>query len=201
MSLIVNANTASTFEPVPAGTHLAICNMLVDLGTQYNEKFDKHAKKVFIGWEIPGETYTVNGEEKPHTIRQQYTASLNEKSSLRRDLAAWRGRDFTKAELDAFDLHNIVGKPCYINVIHYQDQKGNNKAGIKAIMALPKGTQAGELSAPPLVFDLDDATIDSVELLPAWIAAIVKESDEYKAMTIKPVELHALEDADGDLPF
>ena len=201
MSLTVNANSSSTIEPVPQGTHLAVCSMLVDLGVQFNKNYNNQQRKVLIGWEIPDETYTFEGQQKPKMVYNRYTASLNDGSNLRRDLAAWRGRDFTPDELSAFDLHNIVGKSCYINVIH-NDSNGRVYANISSIMALPKGTKQGELSEPALVFDLDTATDEDIDKLPEWIQKIVRESITYKDMksALEPPTLTQLYD-DGDLPF
>ena len=64
------------------------------------------------------ELIEIGGEMVPRTISPRYTASLNVKSVLRRDLSAWRGRDFTQAELEEFNLRNIVGAPCLLQVIH-----------------------------------------------------------------------------------
>lgn len=118
MSLTVNGSSATSIEPIEEGTHLGVCNMLVDLGMQYNETYKKSSRKVLIGWEIQDETIELDDGPHPRQISKRYTASLNEKSTLRSDLAAWRGRDFTPEELAAFDLRNIVGASCLINVIH-----------------------------------------------------------------------------------
>lgn len=205
MSLTVNANTTTTFEPVPQGTHLAVCCMLVDLGDQINKTYNKLQRKVLIGWEIPDETYDDKGTQKPKMVFNRYTASLNDGSALRRDLAAWRGRDFTPEELANFDLHNIVGRSCYVNIIH-NDYNGRLYANISSIMALPKGTKGQQLAEPALVFDLDTASEDDIENLPEWIQKIVRGSVTYKNrkgeenQTIYSTQFQEVED-DGDLPF
>ena len=200
MSLFVNSNPGASFEPIPAGVHAAICCTLVDLGTQYNETFKNSSRKVLIGWEIPDETYEYDGEVKPRTITQKYTASLNEKSNLRKDLAAWRGRDFTQDELARFDLRNIVGKACLLNIIH-REQNGTVYANIASITPMPRGMAAVELSAAPLVFDLDNATDQDIDLLPKRYAEIIRESEEYKQRkSIQPPVMIPLDDEE-DLPF
>ena len=178
MSLTVNANPTSSIAPIKEGTYLGVCNMLVDLGVQYNETYKSSSRKVLIGWEIPEETFTVDGEEKPRVLSKRYTASLDERATLRQDLAAWRGRDFTPEELAAFDLRNIVGASCLINVIH-KESNGKTYANISSIMALPKGMKKGTLSEPATVFDLDSCTLADIDNLPKWIAEIVKKSQRY----------------------
>ena len=203
MSLTVSASATTTFEPVPQGTHLAVCCMLVDLGDQINKTYNKLQRKVLIGWEIPDETYDDKGTQKPKMVYSRYTASLNDGSALRRDLAAWRGRDFTQAELDAFDLHNIVGKSCYVNIIH-NESNGKLYANVSSIMALPKGTKGGQLAEPALIFDLDTASDEDIEKLPEWIQKTVKASVTYQnrnnSQVVPTTQFQELED-DGDLPF
>ena len=203
MSLTVNGSSASTIAQIPEGTYLAVCNLLVDLGQQYNEAFKNSARKVMIGWEIPDETIELDDGIHSRTITKRYTASLNEKSNLRQDLAAWRGRDFTPAELDAFDLRNIVGTSCFINIIHREGSNGKTYANISSIMALPKGTPKGRLSENAIVFDLDTASIEDVDSLPKWIADIVKQSSTYaeKAVALPDVTDMPDDMDDGQLPF
>lgn len=200
MSLTVNANQQSSIAPIPQGTYLAVCYMLVDLGMQYSEAFKKSSRKVLIGWEVPEETITIDGEERPRNINKQYTASLNESASLRQDLAAWRGRDFTPEELEAFDLRNIVGTSCMINVVHKVKKDGKTFANIQSIMALPKGMPKGELDQKPVIFDLDTAEVEQVDGLPGWIADMIKKSSTYQEKLVQAPEMTEAED-DGDIPF
>jgi len=205
MSLIVSENETPKFEPIAEGTHLAVCNMLVDLGMQYSEKFGKSNRKVLIGWEIPDEVIEVDGEKHGRSISKRYTASLNEKSSLRKDLASWRGRDFTAEELAAFDLKNIVGTSCLINVIHKEGTNGKIYANIGGIMKLPKGMAKAMPSEPAIVFDLDNDPLDSIDNLPDWIAEEIKRSSTYEERAyaeIKPPIEDVLEEEDETgLPF
>ena len=205
MSLIVSENETPKFEPIAEGTHLAVCNMLVDLGMQYSEKYGKSNRKVLIGWEIPDEVIEVDGEKHGRSISKRYTASLNEKSSLRKDLASWRGRDFTAEELSAFDLQNIVGTSCLINVIHKEGTNGKIYANIGGIMKLPKGMPKAMPSEPAIVFDLDNDPLDSIDNLPDWIAEEIKRSSTYEERAyaeIKPPIEDVLEEEDETgLPF
>ena len=205
MSLIVSENETPKFEPIAEGTHLAVCNMLVDLGMQYSEKFGKSNRKVLIGWEIPDEVIEIDGEKHGRSISKRYTASLNEKSSLRKDLASWRGRDFTAEELAAFDLNNIVGTSCLINVIHKEGTNGKIYANIGGIMKLPKGMPKAMPSEPAIVFDLDNDPLDSIDNLPDWISEEIKRSSTYEERAyaeIKPLIEDVLEEEDETgLPF
>src|ERR1700743_3838249 len=84
------------FSPVPAGTHFAVCDQVVDLGKQrivsqmYGESI-KH--QVYIRWQIPAERveWEFEGQKKegPAVIGKTYTVSLGDKANLRKDLQAW----------------------------------------------------------------------------------------------------------------
>lgn len=204
MSLVISGSETPKYAPIAEGTHLAVCNMLVDLGMQYNEKFGKSNRKILIGWEIPDEPIEVDGETHGRSISQRYTASLNEKSSLRRDLASWRGRDFTAEELAAFDLKTIVGTSCLINVIHKEGNNGKLYANIAGIMRLPKGMAKAAPSEPPVVFDLDKDPLDVIDTLPGFIADEIKRSSTYEERAyaeIKPPIEELTEDDESGLPF
>ena len=81
------------------------------------------------------------------TVRQKYTASLNEKAKLRHDLEAWRGRAFTTDELRAFDLENLIGANAMVNVVHRPDAKGNVWANVASLAPKMKQLPAITVSA------------------------------------------------------
>ena len=214
MSLTVNGESAPSIAPVEEGTHLGVCSMLIDLGMQYSEIYKKSQRKVLIGWELPDETIEIDGEMKPRVLSKRYTANLSEKSNLRKDLASWRGRDFTPDELKAFDLKNIVGASCLLTIIHSKNGE-KTYANIQSVVKLPKGMAKQALSEPPVVFDLDTDPLERVEDMPAWIAELIKKSETYQARITPPVTTAAnnqpvpdgntfqelSDDADGELPF
>lgn len=204
MSLTVSG-TAANYDPIPEGTHLAVCNMLVDIGIQFSERFNNRNEKVIIGWELPDVKIDLSDGPHSRSITQTYTSSINEGSNLRNDLAAWRGRDFTKQELDAFNLRNILGTSCLINVVHKQSN-GKTYANIQSVMALPKGMKPGQLSEPPVEFDFDLNPLTDIEKLPKWIQEQIKKSETYQGKIQQNKDLRnagvlsEVQD-DGELPF
>lgn len=203
--MLTASASGKNYTPIPEGTYAAVCNMLVDLGMQRyeNSKYNKLCRKVLIGWQLPEETIEIDGKEEPRTISMRYTPSLDERSNLRADLAAWRGRDFTPEELEAFDLRNIVGAPCLINIIH-KEINGRNYANISSIMALPRGMQKPQMVGEPTVFDLDESSLSEIAKLPKWIAETIYKSETYQERVKTGVdpEIKALDDDDdGKLPF
>lgn len=178
MGLTAKKPKGEDFPILPEGVKVAICFGLFDIGTQYNERWDKETRQVIIVWEIPEERITINEEDLPRAISQKYTLSLHEKAQLRKHLEAWRGKAFTEQELNGFDMKNILGKGCQLQIIH---NKKNDKtyANIAAIMALPKGMTQPKPENPLKYFSFEDQQ-DIPENTPKWIADLIKQSKEYK---------------------
>lgn len=186
----------SGIPPIEAGTYPAVCYGLVDLGEQYSEAYEKWTRKVMLMWELPTEKIELGDYPVSRTITQKYTASLNERAALRRDLAAWRGRDFTDEELRCFDLRSIVGAPCMLNIIH-REYNGNTYANISAIMKMPKGMQVEKGTLEKIVFDLDTDPLNLIdEKLPEWVGKQIKESRQYKERAFGKPEAPELDDLD-----
>src|SRR5438067_5017864 len=143
MSLIATRNSGGSFQLPPEGNHLARCIRVIDLGTQtdaYNGKPKKH-HRVMIGWELPEEKAVFDEErgEEPFLVSKEYTLSLNERANLLHDLESWRGKGFSEAELDAFDISQLLGVVCMVNVIHRVSAKKRKYASVNGITRVPKG--------------------------------------------------------------
>jgi len=111
MALTASDTGGGNFKRVPAGAHIARCFSVIDCGTQTtNGQYGVTTnRKIRLAWEIFGEdenneplVVEYDGVTRPMTINKTYTLSLGEKASLRKDLSAWRGRDFTEEELKGF---------------------------------------------------------------------------------------------------
>lgn len=137
MTTTVREPESKDFTPAPQGLHQAVC---VDVWDIWTEKRDEKwgggiVDKTLLVWEID----EINPEDgRPFVVAKRYTASLHEKANLRHDLESWRGRAFTKDELKAFDLENVLGANCQINVVH-NTKKDKTYANIASIVPLAKG--------------------------------------------------------------
>lgn len=133
MSLHVNADSGSDFELLPPDIYIARCYRIIDLGTQTVTGIygTQQKPKVMISWEILDDPKMEDG--RPFSVHSNYTASLDPKSNLFRDLESWRGQPFTDDELADFDLTNVLGTYCQVNVVHSKDGKFVNvKSVVKA---------------------------------------------------------------------
>lgn len=204
MSLIAKDKGGTDFKPVPAGTHVAVCTLVADMGVQPTGKF-KPKPQVYIRWELPNEvTSWKDSDGKDHSgpmvIGKKYTVSLSEKANLRGDLESWRGKMFTEQELAGFDIKNILGKACMLGVTH--NTVGNKTyANISAVMGLPKNTPPPTPSVTPLAYDLDTHSDATFQKLPGWLQEAI--GNRVKSDTARTVGSVGGDDAgfDDDIPF
>ena len=218
MPINVSASSERKSEPVPAGTHHAVCYGVIAVGTQPSAQYQAR-RKVVICFEIPGERIDINGKSLPRGISKRYTLSLNEKASLRKDLESWRGKPFSNQELAGFDVSRLIGANCFLTVLH-EARAGNTYANVSGISALPKSIKPVAAENPPSYFNVEEAIqaakerkakdIVWPESLPPWIQKICCESEEYKSFLLgqddsEPAHLPAEEDLqpaeDTDIPF
>ena len=204
MALIVKDN-GGTFELPPAGTHLARCYQVIDLGTQVQEYqgVQNEYPKLLLGWEL---CYESNQDGQPFTLWKRYTASLSEKSILRKDLETWRGKPFSEEELGGFNVGNIIGAYCFLNLIH-KEVNGKNYANVAAVMALPKGAEKPPALYPSIYFDLSPALYSQsiFDSFSDGLKKTITQSPEWKSLNGQAFsdahEIATVEQIQEDLPF
>jgi hypothetical protein len=174
MPLILSESSGKKYEPIPAGTHQAVCYRIWDLGTQESQWGKK--RQIRIAWELPEQRMEIDGDDLPKTMSRPFTNSLHPKSILRPFLEGWRGKQFTQKELSGFDLNNIIGVNCMLQVMHKQVGE-NTYANITAAMPLMKGFKELAPENKPFCWSMDDGPIP--EETPEWIVKIIKESEEW----------------------
>lgn len=187
------------FKRAPAGSHLAVCNMVADVGLQPGSRMYPSPKhKIYVRFEIPAERveYEKDGKkmEGPITIGTYYTASMSEKATLRKHLEGWRSRKFTDQEAEDFDVSAILGKACMLNVVE-NDQDGKTYSNIASIVAIPKGIPAPQAENPLLYYAPDDEA--KFDRLPEWLQKKIAEQLEPKEASKAP----PAEEFSDDIPF
>lgn len=187
-----------TFQIAPAGNHLAICYQMVDLGHQYNAKYEKYSPKVLLGWELPGETME---DGRPFIVSSRYTLSFNERAILRMHLESWRGRPFSAQELAGFDLKSVLGKACMVNIV--QKQVGDKTyANVTAVSSVPKGLTVPEQQNNNQVFEFGSNGFDqaSFDALSDGLKGVIAQSKDYQMLTENQQPV-SQDDLDEDIPF
>jgi hypothetical protein len=136
MPFIVTAGESKNYTPAPEGTHQAVCVDVIDQGMKPNKfKAGAMQRKVDLAWQIDER----RDDGKRFIVYKRYTASLNEKASLRHDLESWRGRTFTRAEEMEFDVESVIGANCLINIQHKGSDDGTKTfANVMSVMPLLK---------------------------------------------------------------
>lgn len=210
--MAINVTGKSNFTPAPAGSHVARCFRVIDLGTQESsyQGQDSSSRKILIQFELPTELHVFHQErgEEPFTVQKEFTASLGKKANLRSFLESWRGRSFTEEEIAKFDVSALAGQPCMLSVIHKTSAAGNLRAEIQSVMKLPKGTQCPPAVNPSTTLSLEDGEYNETvhDGLPEWIRTKIAQSPEYKLMAQEaaggaPERTTADGLEDDDIPF
>lgn len=191
------------FTPAPAGTHVARCFRIIDLGTQHGEYKGQPTRRsqVLVSWELPNETIEIENELRPVTTSKFYTNSLGEKANLRKDLETWRGRAFTDDELRKFDLENVVGIPCMLTII----SGDNGKTKVAGVSGLPRGTECPPQVNDSFTFWLDEWDDDKFAEVSDGVKAIIQKSEEYPQIMSGSYGQEAPSNrsdfSDDDIPF
>jgi len=182
MSFTVRDTGGTDWEPIPSGVYHAVSCGVVDLGTQFNEMYGNEQHQAWLSWELPEERLQIEidgeMEDKPAKISRFYTVSLGTKAWLRQHLESWRGREFTQAELDGFDISKLLGANCLLNVIHKKNKKGETKAQISSIMPLSKNMQKRGIEGEKLYFSIEEHGLNIPESVPEGIKRIIMKSKE-----------------------
>jgi hypothetical protein len=127
MALIATRGSNGTYTPAPEGTWDAVLCDVKDLGlcdTQYGKKH-----QIRLVWQISEKME----DGRPFTIGRRYGLSLNEKSSLFKDVKSWFGK-IPPAELD---LEKLIGQNCQL-VIQHSEKDGTTYANVIAVLKAGK---------------------------------------------------------------
>jgi len=129
-------------------------------------------------------------------VQRWYTASLHEKAALRHMLTIWRGREFTPAELEAFDVENVVGAAALLTV-QYNESNGTWYANVEGVSRLPKGMAAMSVPDDYVRFHLRPPREGDVERT----ASSTEVSDPVAGWENVDEQAAGFEEKPDDLPF
>jgi len=176
--------SSGDFKLPPADTHIARCVSIIDLGTQevvWQGK-TKNQRKIRISWELPNEKEIFSEEkgEQPFLVSKDYTLSMADLATLRKDLESWRGKPFTEEECEVFDEQKLLGAPCMLTIIH--NAKGDKTyANIANVTRLLKGTTCPDQINPSISYNSESGDTDVYKSLPEWLRVKIAKSPEFQA--------------------
>ena len=210
MSFIVEDNGGG-FEACPTGVHLSRCYRIIDLGTQKTTYMgqEKFAHKIMLCWEIHG----TDEDGKPLLMRdgrnfamfKNYTLSWSEKANLRIDLQSWRGKPFSPEEMKKFDLQNVLGAWCMLNLIETDGANGKTYVNIKGITPVPSIIKSSGFPAPVNkneIFTMSNPNMEVFSTFSDNLKAKIKSSPEWKKIeSPEDVPANYGDIANSDIPF
>lgn len=212
MGFIASDNGGGNFKRVPSGSFIGRCYSLIDLGTQHSEgqygPRDQH--KIQIRWELFGDdddgnplTVDVDGAPMPMTISKSYTVSLHEKAALRKDLASWRGADFTDDEARGFDISKLLGAYCMVSVTT-SENNGKTYSNVSGLSRLPSALKNSkpEPVHKNILFNLDAPDMTIFAGFHEKLQEAIKRSPEWRAKNKDvPATAGDFSDFESDIPF
>jgi len=183
------------------------------LGTQKTEYQGtvKHLPKVMLQFEVHGnddnDKPILTGKGEPMSISKNFTLSLAEKATLRKDLQTWRGREFTQAELNGFELKNVLGAWAMISVIKAMGNNGKEYTNIATINSVPSSMKASLPQGFNKVglFEIENPDHEMFETFSDNLKQKIQGSPEWQARHNSDAPAKAassgFEDMDDDIPF
>src|SRR5215469_5892089 len=180
--------TERQYTLVPAGNHVGICFQVVDLGTQVEEYQGSKStrRKVRIAWELPEEKMD---DQRPFMISQKYTWSMQENAKLRAVLESWRGVPFKESDFDdktGFDIKQVLGKACMINIVHVVSKNGRTYSNITAVTRPHKSIKVPPLFNQEIFIWLTPDDFDKMKFdaLPHGLKQVIAQSPEFAKLNV-----------------
>lgn len=205
MPLVATETGGGQRQIAPAGTHVARCVQVIDLGTQPGSaKFPAPKHKIRISWELPDEkaVFVEERGEEPFMASKNYTLSLSDKATMRHDLESWRGKSFTAEELKGFDITKLLDVPCLLTIVH--ETKGDKVyANINSVSKMAKGMSCAARVNPLVKYEIENGRDEVFEALPEWLQNTIAGCDEWSESEPDAPDKHPSDDDDDklEIPF
>ena len=202
------AYTEKEFKIAPVGLHMARLFKFVDLGHQAIEwaGTTKIMHKVDLVWELHGDDEDGNplttDDGKPLIVTKRYTVSLGDQARLRQDLESWSNKKMTTEDRKNFDLKNLLGKFCMVNITHSEDGKFANISGISPVPSALRNSQPEGINQTKS-FWLQDYKQEEYDELSKYYKDKIAESSEWRGQQEREKNTPKLKDDDrfGPPPF
>ena len=194
MAIIASGKGGGDFELCPTGNIQAVCAFVEDVGHEHSDLNSTWTHKVVILWELAEKMR----DGRPFMLSKSYTISLHEKASLRKELASWRGKDFTPAELDGFDLEKLLNVNCLLNVVAYKKRDGSEGRKIASVSPIIKGMNLlipVNEKCPDWVSkrrDENEAAYSKSDAVPVVVTGLAEDVKKLAAAPVNPADDHHL---------
>jgi hypothetical protein len=171
----------SPFIAAPAGTHIARCCRVIELGLQESKIYQTYYPKLLLAWELP---YQYLSDGKLFLVSATYHLRLTERTQLMHVLESWRGQPFTAEEWDyfkkeGFTFKKLLDKPCLITLAHNHDPRYPQPwVQVTRIRPLPVGMKCPSLMNPALYYALDEHSEAAYAALPEGIRKKIQRENK-----------------------
>ena len=204
---MIISDNSKEFKIAPAGLHMARLYSIIDLGHQSVEWAgeSKIMHKVVLTWELHGEDDAgqplQTDDKKPLIVSKRYTVSLGDQARLRQDLESWSNKKMTAEDRKNFDLKNLLGKFCMVNITHSEDGKYANISGISPVPSALRNAQPEGIN-PTNHFWLAEFDQAKYDALPKYYKEKITESSEWRGQKAREENVPKIEDDKlDDIPF
>lgn len=175
-------------ELIPAGTYLARLYSIIEIGTETFEYQgeEKKSHKIRLTWELPTELKVFNEEkgEQPIVISEEMGFSMHEKATLRSKIVhGMLGTSLTDTEAEGFDIDNLLGKECLLNIVHKPSKKDSEVKyeQINSVSPLMKGQTCPEQINPNVTLYFSNWSQELFEKLPEFLRKKIMATPEYQS--------------------
>lgn len=170
-----SASGGGDYERPEVGNYSARCIQVVELGTQRGSYDNKPTMKEELMLVFELDATMEDG--KPFVANWWGTNSLAETANLYKLLVQWRGKAFTPAELERFDLGNLLDVVCSVDLV--LNKKGTKvSVGKTGVSSLNKKLTMPERINPLVNFGISDIGSPLWDSLYPWVQKIIEKSDE-----------------------
>jgi hypothetical protein len=183
-------------ELIDAGSYNARCVHIVYMGSVLEETGIKQGQlvpKLRLVFELVDEkrVFSADKGEQPLFKDKEYTFSMSEKSNLRKDITAWRGKALTDEEAAKFDIDKLLGQACLVGISHKTSGKGSEYDYISSITKPMKGAMIAELTNESVYLSYEDWDEDMFQSLPSFVREKMEKTPEYLAMREQDAKIEA----------
>ena len=195
---ITARGSESKFKPHPTGQYVGQCVDTIDLGEKLQDYADSKpylAQTCALVFRT-GERNEETGEYID--LAREFTVSMGDKANLRKFLEQWRGKPYTKEQIEeGVPLDRLTGNHGLLTVAHRESKKQRTYANITACVGIPKQMAA-------TVIQYDDYV--RAEYWATKKKEYAEAAAKFRAETAAPSSDFndfpaALTDEDDDLPF
>lgn len=162
---------------VVPGVYMAVCVGIIDLGEQYSEAYKSFSNKVKFVWALPSETIEIDGKVEEKQLSREFSVATKETSKLRGFLSSWNSKKFTDEEFAEFELFDMIGKTCMLNVV---TSTSGEYANVESIMPIPNGLPVPASKTATFRWDMDNWDDEAFKKLPEWTQDQIKKSTQYQ---------------------